>query len=279
MYNGNIKHIKGGRVPMKNILEQHMLHLKAKEQKLFTEPENSLKKNTIDPLLEKIQSKIPDKLRSTLNTAFYKGFQLVFEKGSPYIEKTYDKDKLQVDFDVNDYAVDKHTSKRHMKRLDKQASKSQLVNTSLSALEGGILGVLGVGLPDIPLFISVILKTIYEVALSYGFDYTSDQEKTYVLLLISSAMSKGEEQKKNDEELEKLGTLLDNNLMKEVDLTAQMKSTSEVLSDAMLTTKFIQGIPIVGAVGGVANYTILNKITSFARIKYKKRYLNKKLAE
>jgi hypothetical protein len=139
--------------------------------------------------------------------------------------------------------------------------------------------VLGVGLPDIPLFISVILKTIYEVALSYGFDYTSDQEKTYILLLISSAMSKGEEQKKNDEELEKLGTLLDHNLMKEVDLTAQMKSTSEVLSDAMLTTKFIQGIPIVGAVGGVANYTILNKITSFARIKYKKRYLNKKLTE
>jgi len=46
-----------------------------------------------------------------------------------------------------------------------------MVNTSITVLEGGGLGLLGIGLPDIPLFIAVIMRTIYEVALSYGYDY------------------------------------------------------------------------------------------------------------
>ena len=43
----------------------------------------------------------------------------------------------------------------------------------------------------------------------------------------------------------------------------------------MLTAKFIQGLPIVGVVGGVTNFITLQDITKIAKIKYKKRYLNK----
>ena len=50
--------------------------------------------------------------------------------------------------------------------------------------------------------------------------------------------------------------------------------TSKILSDSMLTSKFVQGIPIVGAVGSIVNYRIINKISKYASIKYKKRYLN-----
>lgn len=264
---------------MKNILEQQIKRLEQKEHKLLNQPANSFMKSTISPVVEKVQSKIPPKLKSTLNTAFYKGFQLVFEKGSPYIEKTYDKEKIAMDFDINNYAIDKWAQKRHIKRLDNQSAKSSLINTSFSAVEGGVLGLLGVGLPDIPLFLSVILKTIYEVALSYGLGYETEEEKTYILLLICGAITREEKQKGFDEIIETLGANIDRHIVTDVSSDEQMKITAEVLSDTLLTAKFVQGFPIVGVVGGIVNYNISNRIGNYARIKYKKRYLKRKLME
>lgn len=262
---------------MKDKLEQQIKELEEKEYKLLNRPENQLIKSTITPITDKIQSKIPEKLKSTLNTAFYKGFQLIFEKGTSYIEKTYDKDKLVTEYDINNYAVDKKANKRHMNRLDKQSNQSRLINTSFSVVEGSVLGLLGVGLPDIPLFLSVIMKTIYETALSYGFGYSTDDEKAYILLLICGAITKGDTQKKYDLEVEEFGAQIDQNIVSEIQVDNQIKITSEVISDALLTAKFIQGIPIVGAVGGAVNYSIINRISAYTKIKYKKRYLKKKL--
>lgn len=42
----------------------------------------------------------------------------------------------------------------------------------------------------------------------------------------------------------------------------------------MLTSKFIQGLPIVGVVGGITNFKTLHDISTIAKLKYKKRYLN-----
>jgi hypothetical protein len=146
-------------------------------------------------------------------------------------------------------------------------------------LEGGILGLLGIGLPDIPLFLSVIVKTIYEVALSYGYQYDTPEERTYLLLLICGAITKGEQQLEFDKDLELLGVKIDHNIVDDLSLEKQMKDTAHVLSDSLLTAKFIQGIPIVGAIGGAVNYNILNKIGKYAGIKYKKRYLQKKVTD
>ena len=261
---------------MKDILGQQIKNLEMQEGKLMNQPENPLMKATITPVMDKIQSLIPPKLKSALNTAFFKGFELIFEKGSPYIEKTYNKDKLETEYDINNYAIDKKANKRHMIRMDKQSVQSKLLNTSFSTLEGGVLGFLGVGIPDIPIFLSVVVRTVYEVALSYGFGYSTEDEKSYILLLICGAMSKGEKQKEFNMQLEKLGASIDQNIVSGVTFEEQMRITSDVFSDALLTAKFIQGIPIVGAVGGVVNFNIINKISHYARIKYKKRYLNKK---
>ena len=51
--------------------------------------------------------------------------------------------------------------------------------------------------------------------------------------------------------------------------------TSNKISVYMLTSKFIQGLPIVGVVGGVTNFLTLQDITTIAKLKYKKRYLRK----
>ncbi len=61
----------------------------------------------------------------------------------------------------------------------------------LSGVSGIGLGVLGIGLPDIVLFTALMLRSVYEIALNYGFDYHSKQEKRFVLLLIQGALSYG----------------------------------------------------------------------------------------
>ncbi len=263
---------------MKHSFEQHMKYLDKQENKLLNKPENSLMKATITPMKEKIEGLIPKQLKATLNAAFYKGFQLIFEKGSPYIEKTYDKEKLALDFDVNNYALDKKLNQRHMRRLDKASTQSKLVNSSFSVAEGGILGFLGVGIPDIPLFLAVIIRTLNEIALSYGFNYETEEEKTYILLLICGAISKGEKQREYNQRVEALGGQIDLNIVGDINFNEQLRTTSDLFSEALLTAKFVQGIPVVGAVGGIVNYNIINKISSYARIKYKKRYLGRKIS-
>ena len=42
---------------------------------------------------EKITRYVPQKLEATLHTAFYKAFELIFDKGTPVIEKTYQREK------------------------------------------------------------------------------------------------------------------------------------------------------------------------------------------
>ncbi len=262
---------------MKPSISQQIKQLEKKEQLFLNKPENPLIKSTFRPMADKIQDIIPDKLVSTLDSVFYKGFLLVFEKGSPYIEKTYSRDKIETDFDINNYAIENHYNKRYIKRMDKPSKQAALLNSSFSALEGGILGILGIGLPDIPLFLSVIIKTIYEVALSYGFSYTTSEEEAYILLLISAATASGDRQKEYDRQLEELGVKIDHAIEIKTEQDLYLKAASKTLSDALLTAKFIQGIPLVGIVGGAVNYAVINKISYYARMKYKKRYLRKKL--
>jgi hypothetical protein len=264
---------------MDKILNQQLKHLEKQEQKILSHSDHSLMNATLSPVINKIQSKIPDKLKSVLDKAFYKGFQLVFEKGSPYIEKTYNKEQIELEHDINNYALDKKFSSKHIKRLDRQSKQSKMINTSFSVLEGGILGLLGIGLPDIPIFLSVIVKTIYEVALSYGYQYDTPEEKNYMLLLICGAITKGEQQREIDLELELLGDNIDKDVIINFDLEKQIKATSNILSDALLTAKFIQGIPILGIIGGAVNYNIVNKIGNYAGLKYKKRYLLKRVTD
>ena len=39
--------------------------------------------------------------------------------------------------------------------------------------------------------------------------------------------------------------------------------------------KFVQGIPIVGLIGGLSDFTVMKEISKYARLAYKKKYLRK----
>ena len=45
---------------------------------------------------------------------------------------------------------------------------------------------------DIPLFTAVLLKSIYEIALSYGFTYETEEEQCFILRIIENAFLHGE---------------------------------------------------------------------------------------
>ena len=259
------------------LIEKQLKQLNKKEEKLTLEKEPGIIKTKLDPLKTKIEEKIPEKLQSTLNIAFEKGFKTVFDKGLGIIEKTYNKEDINMEFDINSYAINKYPTKRNLKKIDKSANKKIFINKSVSAIEGSALGLLGIGIPDIPIYIGVILKSIYEISLSYGFDYNSSEEKVYILNIICASVTSGTERKMYFNKLDTIANEIDNGKYHNYNIDETLKETSNKISTYMLTSKFIQGLPIVGVVGGVTNLKTLHDISTIAKLKYKQRYLNKLL--
>ena len=231
---------------------------------------------TSSALQQKLEKKIPEKLEETLNTAFIKAFDLVFEKGTGLIEKTYNKDQQKTDYQVREYAAGLKESRKTVKAFGRQSQGTRMKNLMISGVEGVGLGLLGIGLPDIPLFTAVILKSVYEIALSYGFEYESEKEQWFILKMIETALKKGEELERNNS---LLNAWIDQNGIGETvkGRKEQSKETAAALAEALLYMKFLQGIPVVGIAGGAADTVYLKKITDYAELKYKRRFLRKKI--
>ena len=61
------------------------------------------------------------------------------------------------------------------------------------------------------------------------------------------------------------------------DIDFQIKQTSKTLASELLYLKFIQGIPIVGAISGFYDSKYMNQISKYANLKYQLRFLKNKL--
>lgn len=225
-------------------------------------------------LNRKLEGKVPDKLQNTLDTAFVQAFKLIFEKGTGIIEKTYRKDELKKNYQVNEYADEIKQSKKSLKAFSKKAEGSGLKNLMLSGTAGIGMGVLGIGIPDIPLFTGMLLKSIYEIALNYGYEYESEKERYFILLLIQSAVSHGDLMLELDQ---RINEYIDGKIIAEAyDSQTLLKDTASALSKELLYMKFLQGIPVVGVVGGAYDAVYMKQITEYANIKYKRRFIARK---
>lgn len=225
-------------------------------------------------LNQKLAEKVPSKLQEKLDKAFALAFGLIFEKGTDVIEKTYKKDEIEKTYKINEYANEVRQNRKSLKVFEKKAASSGRLNTLVSGVTGIGMGLAGIGLPDIPLFTGMILKSIYEIALNYGYEYKSEGERRFILLIIQGAVSYGDEMKKIDNLIEEYMKTAEIPEVYEEEL--QIEETAAGLSKELLYMKFLQGIPIVGAVGGVYDSVYLKQITEYANIKYKKRFLLKK---
>ena len=110
-------------------------------------------------LRAKIEEKIPEKLEETLNTAFNAAFKMVFQEGKILIKKTYDADALKSEYAQKRVGVQTQGDRSLIKRLRKPSEKRYLKSLGVATTEGIGLGLLGIGLPDIPILIGNMIRT------------------------------------------------------------------------------------------------------------------------
>lgn len=222
---------------------------------------------------QKLEEKVPEKLQETLDTAFAKAFHLIFEKGTGVIEKTYRKEEIEKKYKINEFTNEVKQDKKSLRAFSKNAKGSGTKNLVMSGAAGIGMGILGVGIPDIPVFTAMILKSIYEIAMNYGYSYETEEEQHFILLLIQGAVSHGEEMLVIDK---KINQYISSSIwVKEETKEEMIQNTAAYLSKELLYMKFLQGIPVVGAVGGAYDVVYLKQITEYANLKYERRFLEK----
>ena len=218
-----------------------------------------------------LEKKVPPNLQNTLDAAFSKAFYAVFEKGTGVIEKTYKKEELQKSYQINEYAAQIRGNRKSLKAFSKKASGAGNVNLLISGVSGIGLGVLGIGIPDIVLFTGLMLKSIYEIALNYGFDYQEEEERRFILMLIQGALVHGKELQKINGEI---NAYVDNGVYVETQsIDDSIARAAGSLSKELLYMKFLQGSPIVGAAGGAYDAIYMKKVVKYAELKYRRRFL------
>ncbi len=282
-----------------------------KELKLIHRQEESLRRAAMKGKTPQwktaLEEKVPGSIYENLQKAFRKAFAIVFEKGTGLIEKTYNRESLEEDCQVREFAFQVKANRKTLKKARKDARAGNLRNLAITSAEGIGLGVLGIGLPDIVMFVGVLLKGIYETALQYGYAYDSDQERCFILKLMETAVLKGEDweegnreidryiessaadcageeetgaEESGEEEIEAKGPGEEQQSEAwEKDLRERVKEQTGRTADAfamdMVLLKFIQGLPVVGILGGAGNPLYYNKVIKYAELKYRKRYLLK----
>lgn len=224
-------------------------------------------------LNRKLEARIPENLRDKLDLAFCKGFQIVFEKGTPVIEKTYSKEKKEQTHKVDAYAWKLTKSRKNLRAFSRRSRLANSRNLAISIGEGIATGLPGIGLADIPLFMGVILKSIYEIALSYGFSYDTDGERLFIVRIIKTSLLKGEELQSENAALDRFISDGISSSCEADTLSLAIRSASDVLSRELIYLKFLQGIPVAGIIGGLSDAVYLKKITAYASLKYNRRFL------
>ncbi|MGL4791818.1 MAG: EcsC family protein [Anaerotignaceae bacterium] len=231
------------------------------------------KKKNIPLWRTQLEEKIPSKVMYGLQKAFSTAFYIVFEKGTTLIEKTYDKDILEKDFKIKDFAMNLKGGRKEIIQIKNNVFSSNALNTVITTVEGIGLGVFGIGLPDIVIWVGVLLKGVYETALKYGFSYDSPEERIFILKTIETAMLTGEDWEKSNKEIDQFILKTTPIMANEVEMKNQIETTANAFATEMLVTKFIQGLPIVGVIGGATNPIYYQKIMQYVQLKYRKRYL------
>lgn len=219
-----------------------------------------------------LEDKMPDTLQNTLNVAFAKAFALIFEKGTGIIDKTYPKKTAEATYQTEMEAED-HTWK-NLRGFSKRAGRSGNTNLAVSSTVGIGMGVIGLGIPDIPVFTAMMLRSLYQIATHYGYAYNTPEEQRFILRLIQGGVSYGDTLREIDRELNEYIVL--GCWQEETEMERLIRDTAKCLSGELLYMKFLQGTPIVGAVGGAYDAIYMKRINEYAELKYRRRFYTDK---
>lgn len=248
-----------------------------KEQKLLFEDPfwKKAASKTTGSVKAKIEDKIPEKLEDTLNKAFTAAFKMVFQEGKVLIKKTYNEETLKSEYADKRVGVQTKGDRSLIKKLRRPAEKRYFKSLGVAATEGVGLGLLGIGLPDIPILIGNMIRTCTVSAQSHGLDTDRKDEQVYMLMMIRLAAMPVEERTAVNRQLDALGDAIDSGKEIFLDLETEMKETSERLSMTLLFSRFVMGLPVVGVAGGLYNPVIVSQLHQLAEVKYEARLLKR----
>lgn len=242
-----------------------------KQEQRFLEKRREKKESHLNQLLAE---KVPEQMQAKLDDAFAKAFHVILTKGTVVIEKTYKKDKLENDYKFKESVAEANQNKKNLRAFSKDAGKTGVKNLAISGATGVGMGLLGVGIPDIPVFTGMILKQIYETALNYGFEYESEDEQYFALMLIQGSVSYGDKLEAVDEQINQF--IKRESMPDYVDMDKLIKQTAGCLSKELLYMKFLQGIPVAGAIGGAYDAIYMKRIAEYSEMKYRRRFYEKR---
>ena len=251
-----------------------LMRLEKKEQRLLSCPSFA----PLAGLMEPLRERIPLNLQRSLERAFEKAFSLLFSpEGKRFLEHTYARRTLEENARSWEDPLSPAQARKALSRLNRSADLTAAVENTVAGAEGVLLGLLGVGLPDIPVLLAWLLRSLYQNATRYGIPCSSPAEQVYLLLLLQGALTEGDARRALSQRADRLGRALDHGWPVDYDLELEMRTAAALLSDRLLLVKFVQGLPIVGVVGGAANLSLSGAVNQYGTLKYKKRFLERKV--
>src|SRR5699024_12478378 len=75
-----------------------------------------------------LEQKVPEKIRTGLESGFRKGFTIVFTSGRPIIEKSYRKGELKANHAVHDYAMQMKGGRKERRQRRREAKHDKALN-------------------------------------------------------------------------------------------------------------------------------------------------------
>lgn len=251
----------------KTVLEKEIARLRRAETRYLRKFRDK-QPGELDRLLE---DKVPEKLESTLDAAFSRAFDLIFSKGSAIISKSFSNDRLVREFEEDTASLEETGRGRELRKFRRRAAVTGTAHTMLSTVTGLTLGAFGAWIPDIVIFLSVLLRNLYQISMRYGYAYDTDDEKKFMLRVIAAAVQDGDDLISADKELNRIiraGLFTDGSSIDEI-----KKDASTALAHALLLMKFLQNFPVVGIVGGISDFVYMERISDYAVLKYQRRFL------
>lgn len=225
-----------------------------------------------DPLGRLLEGKIPPALDRTLHGAFARAFRLVFEKGEGVVRWAARQQRREEACRIRDFTARLRQDRSSLRAFSRSASAAGWGSVLQAGVQGVGLGLLGIGLPDIPLFTLTLLKSVRETAVSFGFFEDGPVERAFALEVIAAALSAGGELDRRNRSLNRfIQTGAWEN--EDAELSRRIGETAEILSRSMLHWKFVQGFPLAGAAAGAWDAVCLRRVQRYAAIKYQRRFL------
>lgn len=202
---------------------------------------------------KKVNDMIPEKIHSAVTEAM-KGMVQATLTGSQFTTKKAQGEGLTL--------------------LEKDEKLKEKLNTyrRTATIEGAGTGAAGfiVGLADFPLFLTIKMKFLFEVASIYGFDTSKYEERLFLLYVFQLAFSKDEAKVSTLYLIEKWEN--EGESVKEID----WRTLQQEYRDYIDLVKLLQMVPGLGAiVGALANYRLTEHLGNTAMNAYRLRILSK----